>query len=283
MKEEELPYAGAIAIFDSGVGGLTVAAAVRDLVPGERIVYFGDSARVPYGTKSRTTIERFALENAAFLMRFSPRLIVVACNTASAVAVEALREALPVPVVGVVKPGARAAARVTRTGVVGVIGTETTIATDAYTRALGKIDLRIRVVSRACPLLVPLVEEGRTSSDPIVRRVVAEYLDTVKEANPDTLILGCTHYPLLREAICESMGPDVSIVDAACETAREVRRIVGESESPTDAARCFFLASDNPGRFAEIGSRFMGERIQKVFYVQPEEFFGSHPGVPGLG
>jgi len=283
LKEDEAPYAGAIAIFDSGVGGLTVAAAVRDLLPGEKIVYFGDTARVPYGTKSSATIERFALENAAFLMRFSPRLIIVACNTASAVAVPALREAAPVPIIGVVEPGARAAARATRNGVVAVIGTETTIATGAYARALGEIDPRIRVVSRACPLLVPIVEEGRTTSDPIARGAVAEYLRTVKEAKPDTLILGCTHYPLLRDAFSEMMGPGVAIVDAAYETAREVRQIVGESKSSARPARCYFLASDNPGRFAEIGSAFMGERIQKVFYVQPEEFFDSHLEAPRHG
>ena len=278
-----MPYAGAIAIFDSGVGGLTVAAAVRDLLPGEKIVYFGDTARVPYGTKSSRTIERFALENAAFLMRFSPRLVIVACNTASSVAMPALHEALPVPVVGVVEPGARTAVRTTRNRVVAVIGTETTIATGAYARVLGEMDPRIRVVSQACPLLVPIVEEGRTSSDPIARRAVAEYLETVKEAKPDTLILGCTHYPLLREAISETMGPNVAIVDAASETAREARRIVGKGGSRAGAARCYFLASDNPGRFAKIGSRFMGERIQKVFYVQPEEFFGAHLEASGPG
>ena len=276
-KAERPPYAGGIAVFDSGVGGLTVVRAIRAALPGEDIVYFGDTARVPYGTKSSTTIERFALEDARFLLRFSPRILVAACNTASAVAVERLRAELPVPVVGVVEPGARTAARATTNRAVAVIATETTIATDAYARALAAIDPGIRVFSKACPLLVPIVEEGRSNDDPIARQAVAEYLEPLRRTPADTLILGCTHYPLLADAIADTMGSAVRIVDASLETAREVARLLGGSGESRRTGRCYFLASDNPARFAAIGSRFMGARVHKVFYVTPEDFGGSPP------
>lgn len=284
VSQTEPPtYAGCIAVFDSGVGGLTVVRAIREVLPDEDIVYFGDTARVPYGTKSSSTIERFALEDARFLLRFSPRIIVVACNTASAVAVERLRAEMPVPVVGVVEPGARTAARATANRAVAVIGTETTIGTDAYARALAAIDPDIQVFSKACPLLVPIVEEGRANDDLIARQAAAEYLEPLKQTPADTLILGCTHYPLLADAIADTMGPAVRIVDASRETAREVARLVGRPGDSGRTGRCYFLASDNPARFAAIGSRFMGARVQKVFYVTPDDFAGSPPGTEQKG
>ncbi|MFH0964523.1 MAG: glutamate racemase [Planctomycetota bacterium] len=272
MNLSELPYAGAIAIFDSGVGGLTVARAIRAILPDENLIYFGDTARVPYGTKSGDTILRFARENAAFLLRFRPRILVVACNTASAVAVDALRLELHIPVLGVVEPGARAAVAASRNRHVAVIGTETTISSGAYERALARLAPDVHVYVRSCPLFVPVVEEGRTAADPIVRSLVAEYLAPLRGTPADTLLLGCTHYPLLRDAIGAFMGDSVAVVDASQETAQEVAQLLSAQPSPSTAGRCYFLASDNPERFASIGSRFMGARIHKVFHVPPADF-----------
>ena len=276
---DDISYAGAIAIFDSGVGGLTVARAIREVLPQEDLIYFGDTARVPYGIKSPDTIIRFARQDADFLMRFHPRILVVACNTASAVAVEQLQRDLSVPVVGVVKPGARAAVAVTHNGHIGVVGTETTIASSAYQRAICALLPDARVLSCACPLLVPMVEEGRTGDDPIARAAIAEYLGPFLASSIDTLILGCTHYPLLRDAIESCMGPAVTVVDASRETALEIKRVLHASSQPSDApsGRCYFLASDNPRRFALIGSRFMGTPIRKVFQVEQDEFLQANP------
>jgi len=215
-----------IAVFDSGVGGLTVLRELLRRLPAQRFVYFGDTARVPYGTKSPATITRYALELMLYVGRFHPRVIVVACNTASAVAIERLRRSSPVPVCGVVEPGARRAAQVTRNRRVGVIATEATIRSRAYHRAIRRVRPRVRVVGRSCPLLVPMVEEGRDSEDPLVRRAVREYLSGLKRARVDTVLLGCTHYPLLKGAVKRAMGEGVTVVDSAEETALAVQAMV---------------------------------------------------------
>jgi len=275
----------AIGVFDSGLGGLTVVRELRKSMPDEDIVYLGDSARVPYGIKSLETVRRFALEDAAFLLRFDPKLIVVACNTASAAAVEALRQRCPVAVVDVIGPGVAAALAATD-GAVGVIGTEATICSGAYERALRSADADREVLSVACPLLVPIVEEGRAEDDPIVLHVLCDYLRDLQRHRPGALILGCTHYPLLAGAIAKLMGPHVPLVNSALSTALEVRRrlcetgLLRRSVSPGGGAlRCF--TTDNPQRFARLGQRFGGQEIQEVRQVGTDELDGRTPDAPG--
>jgi glutamate racemase len=216
-----------IGIFDSGIGGLTVLAALQRRLPGERYVYLGDTARLPYGTKSAATVVRYALRAGAFLAEGGIKMLVVACNTASAAALPALEEAMAVPVVGVVLPGARAAVA-GGARKVGVIGTESTVASGAYPRAVHALDPAVEVVTRACPLFVPLVEEG-WFDHPVTREVAREYLQPFADGRVDTLILGCTHYPLLRAAIAEAVGDGVRLVDSAEAVAGEVAEIAGSS------------------------------------------------------
>jgi len=266
-----------IAVFDSGVGGLTV---VRELVrkmPAENVVYFGDTARVPYGIKSGRIVIRFALQDAAFLLRFNPKALVVACNTASSVALPALVESVSIPVFDVVRPGATAAAKASASGVIAVIGTETTVESESYHRAIHEQMPQALVIGKACPLFVPMVEEARTGSDAIVRAVAREYLTDVAASGADTLVMGCTHYPLLRDAIVEVLGPAVKIVDSALETAVAVYEgLAAEGRLRAgDDGRVDFYASDNPIRFARIGSTILGRPVRNVNLVQPEDFFGE--------
>lgn len=214
-----------IGVFDSGVGGLTVAAAIRRILPGEDIFYVGDTARVPYGGKSRPTVERYSLEIARWLLEEKAKTIVVACNTASALAVPRLQSECPVPVQGVVAPGAAAAVASTRNGRVGVIGTRATIASGAYERSIRELDGGIRVHSVPCPLLVPLIEEG-LFEDKITDMVLHRYLAPLLGSGIDTLVLGCTHYPLLRGAIARQAGPGVRLVDSAENCALAVRDLL---------------------------------------------------------
>ncbi len=262
-----------IGVFDSGLGGLTVVRELAALMPGEDIVYLGDSARVPYGIKSLETVRRFAGEDAGFLLKFSPKLIVVACNTASAAGVEPLRRRCGVDVVEVIEPGAAAALKITDRAI-GVIGTEATIASGAYQRAIARIDPARKVVSVACPLLVPIVEEGREEDDPIVLHVLGDYLHGLQRLRPGALILGCTHYPLLAGAIGKLMGPDVPLVSSGEAVAGEVRRRLTDSglANPRVSGgtlRCF--TTDNPQRFARLGERFGGHDVGPVEYVAADE------------
>lgn len=270
----------AIAMFDSGIGGLTVVRALRRVLPGEDIVYFGDTARVPYGIKSAETVLRFCRENCDFLMRFDPKMFVVACNTASAAALPELEKSLTRPVCGVVRPGAEEAARLAGGRPIGVIATEATVNSNAYKQAIQKHAAEQVVFQRACPLLVPMVEEGRESSDPLVKMAVRDYLQALTPLAPRVLVLGCTHYPLLREAIAEFMGPDVTLVDSADATARQVTRCLGVNDALNERSRGGSLScyvSDNPQRFREIGQRFLGEPIRDVTCVSPEEFSPLEP------
>ena len=262
-----------IAVFDSGLGGLTVVRQLMRRLPAESIVYFGDTARVPYGIKSAETVTRFARENIEFLQQFEPKLIIAACNTASSAALPLLNGEYHVPLCGVVGPGARAAVAKTRTGLVGVIGTEATIRSESYTRSIAELNPNIKVLHRACPLLVPLVEEGRTSQDDVVRMVLEEYLRPLREAGVDTLVLGCTHYPMLRPGIRAVMGEGVQIVDSARETARQAEELLaasGELSARQAEGRHRFFASDHPERFARLGKRFLGRPLGRVRLVQPE-------------
>ncbi|HET9439236.1 MAG TPA: glutamate racemase [Longimicrobiales bacterium] len=261
-----------IGIFDSGIGGLTVAQAIFQLLPNESVCYFGDTARVPYGPKSPTTVLRYSREAAAFLMSKDVKMLVIACNTATAHAAEALAQELPIPVVGVVEPGARTAARTTRSGRVGVIGTAGTIASGAYDLAVRRLVEDARVYAQPCPLFVPLIEEGWQEHE-ATRLVAREYLEPLHEVDIDVLILGCTHYPLLAAVIQETLGPDVKLVDSAHETAIEVRhelqqrqQLRAAAEQPTHA----FFASDSPMRFKEVGSRFLGGAVLQVEKVVVE-------------
>ncbi|MEA3163222.1 MAG: glutamate racemase [Verrucomicrobiota bacterium] len=218
-----------IGVFDSGIGGLTVVRALRDLLPQEDIFYIGDTARLPYGGKSKSTIERYSIEISGLLLAENAKMIVVACNTSSSLAVAKLQEILKVPVVGVIAPGARAAVKETRIGHVGVIGTKSTISSEAYERAIKALNPAVRVTSQACPLLVPLVEEAWLM-DKVTREVLHRYLDPVIRAGIDTLVLGCTHYPLLAPLIQEVAGSAVKLVDSAKNCAVAVKQTLVECE-----------------------------------------------------
>lgn len=251
----------AIGIFDSGIGGLTVVKEVVAALPGENIIYLGDTARVPYGIRSPETVTRYSFENTRFLLAQEIKMLVVACNTASAVSLAAVQREFPLPVVGVLEPGARAAAAITRTRRVGVIGTEATIGSGAYEKAIKAINPDIQVSSRACPLFVPLVEEGWTHGE--VAMLVAErYLAPLRERNVDTLVLGCTHYPLLKEVIGTIMGRTVTLIDSATETAKEVSGLLAErgaKKQGRGAADRKFFVTDSPARFEKAGKLFLGD------------------------
>jgi len=258
-----------IGVFDSGVGGLTVLRALRARFAGEPMVYLGDTARVPYGTKSAEVVTRYSLRNAAFLVAQDVKLLVVACNTASSVALPALRASLGIPVLGVIEPGARAAARVSRSGSVGVIGTPGTIASGAYQRALAQERPGLRIQVQACPLFVPLAEEGWVQGD-VPRLVARTYLGPMRQAGIDTLVLGCTHYPLLRRVLTEELGPDVTLVDSAEATADEVgdlldRGVVGRAGVGPGELRV--VVTDLPDRIPELSARFLGERVDRAEHV----------------
>ena len=265
-----------IAVFDSGLGGLTVVRELRRRLPEHHLVYFGDTARVPYGTKSAQTVIRFTDEIVRFLLRFDPSCIVAACNTASALAAATVARNLDVPLVSVVLPGAKDAVEAARDGdVVAVIATTATIASNAYRNALNRLNPRLAIVQKACPLFVPLVEEGRGPRDRLTRMAVAEYLEPVRRLNPAVVILGCTHYPLLREPIAEFLGPNTVLVDSATSTAGYVEQLVGGPPAlrhRLDAGRLLCYVSDNPQQFQSVGSQILGEPINDVVRVCPEEF-----------
>jgi glutamate racemase len=265
-----------IGIFDSGVGGLTVYRALHDRLPNERFVYLGDTARVPYGTKSLATVERYALENARFLEARGIKLLVVACNTASALALPAIREGVGVPVVGVIEPGARAAVERSEGKRVGVVATEATVQSGAYRREIEKLAPSLEVVERACPLFVALAEEGWAESD-VAREVAAEYLKDFQGGVVDALVLGCTHYPILRRVIQETIGEGVKLIDSGEATAasveelidrRNLRRKIDTATGKLFAERArarrlcdaldHFYVTDAADRFARVAERFLG-------------------------
>ena len=259
-----------IGIFDSGVGGLTVLSEVEKILPKEEIIYFGDTARVPYGTKSKETVTKFSVENVEFLMKHNVKLVLVACNTASSLSLEFLKRCFRVPIIGVIGPGARNAVNVTRNSRIGVIGTNATISSGAYEKAIRKISSRISVYSQKCPLFVPLAEEGWTSGK-VTADVASIYLKPLKEKKVDTLILGCTHYPLLKDAIRKTMGGSVHLVDSAREVAKEARNLLDASgilnTSSGKKAHKFFV-SDQPENFIRIGERFLKRPMRGVSKTQ---------------
>lgn len=265
MAGDELP----IGVFDSGIGGLTVLRELHRRLPAEGTVYLGDTARVPYGTKSARVVTRYALNNARLLVQRGIKLLVVACNTASAVALEALEGELAIPVLGVIEPGARRAAAVSESGVVGVIGTEGTIASGSYQQALSRLRPELTVQARACPLFVPLVEEG-WHRHPVAGQVAREYLQGWLRQDADTLILGCTHYPLLADAIAALLGDGVKLVDSASAVAAEVERLLDDKQLRTSArggATREYWVTDVPTRFRRVGRLFLDEPIERVRLV----------------
>lgn len=263
----------AIGIFDSGVGGLTVLREIVRNLPQEDTIYVGDTARVPYGTKSPATVVRYSKEITSFLMRRDIKLLVVACNTASAVSLTELKKQFSIPIVGVIEPGARRAAAATRNGKVGVIGTEGTIRSSAYAKAIKRINGEIEVITRACPLFVPLAEEGWIDNE-VARLAARTYLEGLREAGVDTLVLGCTHYPLLKGIIAETMGEGVTLVDSAEETALTVAEILREKEllrPASESGNHHYFVSDVPAGFIRIGNRFLGGKLGDVHQVSFED------------
>ena len=260
-----------IGIFDSGIGGLTVLKEMRRQIPNENIVYFGDTAPVPYGTKSKETITKFSMENVRFLQGFDVKIVVVACNTASSLSLETLKENFSMPIIGVIEPGAKQALRATQNGRIGVIGTKATIGSGAYENCLKAMDSKIKVYSQACPLFVPFVEEGWLEGA-VVKKVAKIYLEPIKKFGVDSLILGCTHYPLLTKVIQKILGKRVRLVNSAEETAKEAKKLLEDSHLKCLMRRnggqeTQFFVSDEPEQFRILGERFLGQSIQSVAKV----------------
>jgi len=259
---------GKIGIFDSGVGGLTVAREVIKLLPLESIVYLGDTARVPYGTKSSLTVTKFSAQALNFLQTRGVKLIVIACNTVSALSLSSLKKNFSLPIVGVLKPGAEKAVNTTRRGVIGVIGTEATIRSRAYPKIIKSINPKIKVRGRSCPLLVPLVEEGWLK-EKVTYNVVSFYLRPLLKKRIDTLILGCTHYPLLKSVIQEIVGEKIVLIDSAREVAKQVRKILKEKNmlrdfkdwSGKNVSQHQFFVTDRPEKFSSLTKVFLGKNI----------------------
>ncbi|MBV8657245.1 MAG: glutamate racemase [Burkholderiales bacterium] len=259
-----------IAVFDSGIGGLTVTRALMERLPFEDIIYFGDTARVPYGVKSVATIEQFAQQIVDFLLQHEVKLMVIACNTIAAVAAQKIRNRLDLPVVDVIGAGARNAVATTRNGAIGVIATPTTVNSNAYARGVHALDATMRVYSQACPLLVPLVEEGWLDH-PVTRMTVQEYLRPVLAEEVDTLVLGCTHYPLLKPLLAQEAGPNIRLVDSATSVAEEVAAVLHDRQiaAPVKQSADYrYYVTDIPLRFQSTGERFLGRSLQKLEMVQ---------------
>ena len=263
-----------IGIFDSGIGGLTVVKQLTRLLPNEQLIYFGDTARVPYGTKSKRLVQQYAIEDAHFLLQYDVKMIVVACNSASASALDILQEKFDVPVLGVVTPGASAAVDLTRNHKIGIIGTSATISSNAYTREIERLSPHSEVFGQPCPLLVPLVEEGWLD-EYVTVLTIKKYLNALLKAQVDTLILGCTHYPVLENVIQEIVGPEMRLIDSGKETARAVKELLIEKQMLNSVGRINedrFFVSDIPAKFEEIGSRFLGTKLTNVERVDFDHF-----------
>lgn len=266
-----------IGVFDSGVGGLTVAREIMRQIPNERIVYFGDTARVPYGSKSKDTITKYSRQIIRFLLTEEVKAIVVACNTASAFAVETMKKEFDIPIIGVVKPGAKVAVETTRNGKIGLIGTEGTIQSGIYAELIRSCKPNVQVIGKACPLFVPLVEEGMWH-DTITDQVAERYLECLKSQDIDTLIMGCTHYPLIRSTIQRIMGEHVNLVNPAYETAIELKRVlereqlanICEVDSPSSMYR--FYVSDAADKFKRVANSILPFDITMTKQINIEQY-----------
>lgn len=261
-----------IGVFDSGIGGLTVVRQLLASLPDESILYFGDTARVPYGIKSAETVTRFTREAAHFLIRRNIKALIVACNSASACALPALQREWELPIMGVILPGARAAAAATRRKRVGVLGTPATIGSGAYENALAAIDPSIEVGGKACPLFVPLAEEGWTEGT-VPEEAARVYLQPLLEWGADTLVLGCTHYPLLKDTLQKVAGPQVTLIDTAIETVSEVRDLLAQRDLLAEGGSAVheFYVSDVPAQFRTVGERFLGQPIETLRWIDQDD------------
>ncbi len=255
-----------IGVFDSGIGGLTVVRQLKKHLPYEDIVYFGDTARLPYGSKSRDTVLRFSIQNILFLLKKNVKLIVVACNTASSAALCDIKKNFKIPIIGVISPGAAQAASITRNQRVGVIGTRETIRSRAYEKHIKKISKEIKVFSFSCPLFVPLVQEGWAGKT-ITYDIASVYLEPLAKKNIDTLILGCTHYPLLKAPVASVLGRKVKLVDSAEAVARHTGRILsdaGLSNNKKIRGKLSCYVSDEPGNFKKVAEMFLGHKLKRI-------------------
>ncbi|MCB9209505.1 MAG: glutamate racemase [Ignavibacteriales bacterium] len=262
-----------IGIFDSGIGGLTVVKSLDSSLANENIIYFGDTARVPYGSKSNSTVIEYSKQDAKFLLSKNVKMIVVACNTASSIALESLRKEFEIPVVGMIDPGAKAAIMATKNKKIGVIGTEATVSNKAYSNALLKLDDSINVFEKACPLFVPLAEEGWTDHKATIL-IAEEYLSELKKEKIDTLILGCTHYPILRNVIQEVIGKNVQLIDSGSAASVEVEAYLagrGIKNTSNNIGTHQYYVSDVPKKFKQIAERFLGREVDHVNKIDLEE------------
>lgn len=263
-----------IGVFDSGLGGLTVLKEIIKFVPTESMVYFGDCGRVPYGTKSRETVIKYTLQDIRFLMNQDIKMIVIACNTASAYSYETAKNSFGIPVIEVIQPGALAAVKATRNKKIGVIGTTGTINTGVYEKAISRIDNTVEIYSKACPLFVQLAEEGWWDND-IAVRIAEEYLTPLKKEGVDTLVLGCTHYPLLQKAISKVMGEGVTLVNSGQEVAKTVKKLIVEKDIARDSKISpvyRYYTSDSVEKFEQFGSAFLGREINSAEKVDIEKY-----------
>ncbi|EOS39346.1 glutamate racemase [Lachnospiraceae bacterium] len=265
-----------VGVFDSGVGGLTVVREIIRQLPDENIVYFGDTARVPYGSKSQKTVIRFSEQIIRFLKTKQVKAIVIACNTASALALDIVREEFDVPILGVVAPGARAAVKATRNRKIGVVGTDATVRSGVYTKVIQGIDPQIRVIEKACPLFVPLVEEGFKEHE-VTREIIEYYLESLRATDIDAMILGCTHYPLLRSRIREYMGKEIQIVNPAYETAIDLKTLLEDQDmankgSDPAGSRYEFYVSDTADKFRQFANTVMPFDVPETNVVNIESY-----------
>ena len=263
-----------IGIFDSGLGGLTVLRETMDLLPAEHLVYFGDSGRAPYGTKSKEVIVKYTFQDMNFLLSNNVKMLVMGCNTASACSLDKVRKSFQVPIIDVVGPGARAAASQTKNGKIGIIGTAATVGSKVYEKAILQHNPNLQVFSQACTMFVPLVEEGWWEND-IAERVCREYLEPLKACGVDTLVLGCTHYPFLKNTIQKVMGPDVVLVNSAVEVAKVVKETLAELSLANDGsspAQYDFYTSDSVEKFESLGSTFLNREIKNAKKADIERY-----------
>lgn len=263
-----------IGVFDSGIGGLTVVKEIMEQLSNESIVYFGDTARVPYGSKSKETITKFSFQCINFLLEKKVKAIVVACNTASAASLDAIKQSFDIPIVGVVEPGAIAACQITKLNRIGIIGTESTVSSGAYEKEINVINNDVKMILKACPLFVPIAEEGWQDTQ-IAKLTAREYLEELKEKGIDALLMACTHYPLLESTISEVMGEDIKLVNPAYETAKVLKTVLHDlniqSKSNKNASYEFYV-SDNPVKFKKVGENFLKRPISHVQKIDIEKY-----------
>ncbi|MFA7572395.1 MAG: glutamate racemase [Lutispora sp.] len=263
-----------IGVFDSGIGGLTVVKEIMDVLPYEDIIYFGDTARVPYGSKSKETVTKFSFQCIRFLLEKGVKAIVIACNTASASSLDAAQQSFDIPIIGVVDPGAVTACKVTKTNKIGIIGTEGTVSSGAYEKAIYRIDNTVDMQLKACPLFVPIAEEGWQDTD-IAKLTARRYLLDLKDSGIDALVMACTHYPLLENTIEEVVGKDIRLVNPAYETAKVLELMINsnglKNENPREAEYRYYV-SDNPVKFKKVGENFLHKPVGWVQKIDIEKY-----------